>query len=104
MASTITKTVDEATDQVVSLIEQAQEAAASVVRSASETVAQYVPELGLGETLLSPEDVVDTSFKVGAKFMNAGRDAALGIVKALQPINQKIFGTKSTPKAVAKSA
>jgi hypothetical protein len=104
MASTITKTVDEATDQVVSLIEQAQEAASSVVRSASETVAQYLPELGLGEALLTPEDAVETSFKVGQKFMNAGRDATLGIVKALQPINEKIFGTKSKPKAVAKSA
>lgn len=104
MASTITKTVDEATDQVISLIDQAQEAAAGVVRSASETVAQYVPELGLGETLLTPEDVVETSFKIGQKFLNAGRDAALGMVKALHPINEKVFGTRSKPKAVAKSA
>ena len=49
MATQLSKTVDEATDQVVSIIEQAQDAASSVVRSVSEAVAEYVPELGLGE-------------------------------------------------------
>jgi hypothetical protein len=105
MATQLTKTVEEATDQVVDIIEQAQDATASVVRSVSEAVAQYVPELALGEVLLSPEEAVESSFRVGTKFVDAGRKATLGMLSAVAPVTEKIFGTKtSAPKAVAKSA
>jgi hypothetical protein len=105
MATQLTKQVDEATDQVISVIEQVQEAAASAVQSVSEAVAQYVPELGLGDLLLSPEDAVDSSYRTGNKFMEAGHKAALGFVSAVSPITDKLFGTKkSAPKSVAKSA
>lgn len=104
MASTLGKTVDEATDQVLSVIEQAQDAATSVVQSVSEAVARYVPELGLGELILSPADAVQTTFRVGGKFMDAGRAAALGLVNAVSPITTKIYGKAPAAKAVAKSA
>src|SRR5688572_10213714 len=105
MATQLSKTVDEATDQVVSIIEQAQDAASSVVRSVSEAVAEYVPELGLGEVLLSPEEAVESSYKVGNKFVDAGRKGALGFLAAVSPITDKVFGTKKpVAKAVSKSA
>ena len=105
MATQLTKTVDEATDQVVSIIEQAQDAASSVVRSVSEAVAEYVPELGLGEILLSPEEAVDASYNVSNKFVDAGRKGALGFLAAVSPVTDKIFGSrKPAPKAVTKSA
>jgi hypothetical protein len=103
MATTLAKTVDETTDQVVSLIGQAQEAATSVVASVSEAVARYVPELGLGELALRPEEAVETSFRVGSKFMDAGRAAALSFLNALSPVTHRVLG-KPAPKAVAKSA
>ena len=105
MATSLTKQVDEATDQVVSIIEQAQDAATSVVRSVSEAVADYVPELGLGEVLLSPEEAVESSYNVGGKFIDAGRKGALGFLAAISPVTDKVFGTKKpAPKAVSKSA
>lgn len=105
MASQLTKQVDEATDQVISVIEQVQEAATSAVQTVSEAVAQYVPEFGLGDLLLSPEDAVDSSYRTGNKFMEAGHKSALGFVNAISPITDKIFGTKKVaPKSVAKSA
>ena len=101
----ITKQLDETTDQVISVIEQVQEAAASAVQSVSEAVAAYVPELGLGDTLLSPVDLVDSGYRTGNKFVDAGHKAALGFVNAVSPITDKLFGSKkSSPKAVAKSA
>jgi hypothetical protein len=104
MATQLSKTVDEATDQVISVIGQAQEAASSVVSKVSEAVADFVPELGLGETLLSPEEVVETGYRVGAKFMDAGKQATLGILEAVSPVTGKIFGSKKSPKPVVKSA
>jgi hypothetical protein len=104
MATQLTKTLDEATDQVVDVIDQAQAAASSVVKSVSEAVAQYLPELGLGEYLLSPEEAVDSSYGLGAKFMDAGRKATLGIVEAIAPVTDKVFGSKKPVKAASKSA
>ena len=105
MATQITKQVDEATDQVISVIEQVQEAAVSAVQSGSEAVAKYVPELGLGEMLLSPEDAVDAGYRTGNKFISAGHKAALGFLEAVSPITDKVLGAKkSAPKSVAKSA
>jgi hypothetical protein len=106
MATELTKTMDDATDQVVALIEKVQESAASAVAAVSEAVATYVPELGLGEVLLSPTDVVNSSYRSGNKFVDAGHKAALGMVEAVSPITDKLFGSKSkpAPKAVAKSA
>ena len=101
----LTKQVDEATDQVISVVEQVQEAAVSAVQTVSEAVAKYVPELGLGELFLSPEDAVNSSYRTGNKFIEAGHKAALGFVSAVSPITDKVFGAKkSAPKSVAKSA
>ena len=105
MASQLTKQVDEATDQVISVIEQVQEAASSAVQTVSEAVAQYVPELGLGDLLLSPEDAVESGYRTSNKFMEAGHKATLGFLSAVSPITDKIFGArKPAAKAVAKSA
>lgn len=104
MATQLTKQVDEATDQVISVIEQVQEAAASAVQTVSEAVAQYVPGLGLGELFLQPSDAVDSGYRTGNRFMDAGHKAALGFVNAVSPITDKLFGSKTAPKAVAKSA
>jgi hypothetical protein len=104
MATKYGKQIDEATDTVVSLIDKAQETASSVVATVSEAVAEYVPDLGLGEALLSPAEAVETSFRVGNKFMDAGRRSALGILEAVSPVTDKIFGTKPAVKAAPKSA
>ena len=102
MATQLTKSIDEATDKVVSLVEQAQDAAISVVAQVSETVAQYVPELGLGEVVLHPEDAVESSFATGNKFVDTGRKAALGFIGAVAPVTDKIFGAR-TKKSATKS-
>lgn len=100
-----TKQVDEVTDTVVSLIDKAQETASSVVSTVSEAVAEYVPDLGLGEVLLSPADAVESSYKVGNKFMDAGRRFTLGILEAVSPVTDKVFGaSKPAMKAAARSA
>ncbi len=100
-----TKQVDEVTDSVVSLIDKAQETVSSVVSTVSEAVAEYVPDLGLGEALLRPTDAVESSFKVGNKFMDAGRRSALGLLEAISPVTDKIFGaSKPAVKAAPKSA
>lgn len=104
MATQLTKTVNEATDQVVSVIEQVQQEAASIVRTLSEAVAEYVPALGLGEVALAPSDAVETSFGAGARFMDAGRKGALGFLEAVSPVTDKLIGKKSPVKAAAKSA
>lgn len=100
-----TKQVDEMTDQVVSLVDKAQETVSSVVSTVSEAVAEYVPDLGLGEALLSPAEAVESSYKVANKFMDAGRRSALGLLEAISPVTDKIFGaSKPAVKAAAKSA
>lgn len=104
MAQNITKQVDEATDRVVSLIDQAQEAAGSVVSTVSEAVAEFVPELGLGEVLLSPADAVESSYRATNKFVDAGRRFTLGMLEAISPVTDKVFGTKPAVKAAPKSA
>jgi hypothetical protein len=105
VATTLTKTVDEAADQVVSLIEQAQETASSAVSAVSEAVADYVPKLRLGELIGRPEEAVETSFRIGGKFIDASRDAVLGILKSLSPINDRLFGSAEAPvKPARKSA
>src|SRR5688500_14256372 len=105
MATQLTKTVDEATDHVVEIIEQAQDAASTVVRKVSEAVAEYVPSLGLGEVVLSPEEAVESSYAVGNKFIEAGRKGALGFLAAVSPITDKVFGSsKPVVKAASKSA
>ena len=104
MAQNITKQVDEAADQVVSLLEQAQEATAGVVASVSETVANYLPELGLGELFLSPTDAVDTSYKVSGKFIDASHKAVTSLIEAVSPITDKILGGKKPAAKALKSA
>jgi phage-related protein len=104
MATTLSKAVDEATDQVLSIVEQAQEATSSVVQSVSEAVARFVPDLGLGEMVLSPEEAVETSFRVSSRFMDAARSGVLGLLNAVSPITSKVYGKAPAPKAVAKSA
>lgn len=100
-----TKQVDEVTDTVVSLIDKAQETASSVVSTVSEAVAEYVPDLGLGEVLLSPADAVESSYKIGNKFMDAGRRFTLGMLEAVSPVTEKVFGaSKPAVKAAPKSA
>jgi phage-related protein len=105
MAKNYTQQIDDVTDSVVSLIDQAQEAATSVVSTVSGAVAEFVPELGLGELLLSPADAVESSYRVSNKFMDAGRRSALGLLEAVSPVTDKIFGSKrSAVKAAPKSA
>ena len=100
-----TKQVDEVTDQVVSLLDKAQSTVSSVVSTVSEAVAEYVPDLGLGETLLSPSEAVESSYKVGSKFMDAGRRFTLGMLEAISPVTDKVFGaSKPAVKAAPKSA
>jgi hypothetical protein len=100
-----TKQVDEVTDSVVSLIDKAQETASSVVSTVSEAVAEYIPDLGLGEALLSPSEAVDSSYNVGNKFMQAGHRFTLGILEAISPVTDKVFGSRKPAKSsVVKSA
>lgn len=96
-----TKQVDEVTDSVVSLIDKAQETASSVISTVSEAVAEYIPDLGLGETLLSPSEAVDSSYKVGNKFMDAGHRFTLSILEAISPVTDKVFGSRKPAKATA---
>jgi hypothetical protein len=76
---TISKTVDEATNQVISIIEQAQDATVGVVAQVSETVSKYLPELGLRDTF-RPEEAVAAGFKISTKAIDAGRKAALSLL------------------------
>jgi hypothetical protein len=100
-----TKQVDEVTDSVVSLIDKAQETATSVVSTVSDAVAEYIPDLGLGEALLTPSEAVDSSYRVGNKFMAAGHRFTLGILEAVSPVTDKVFGSRKPAKSsVAKSA
>lgn len=95
MAPQITKSVEEAADQAVALVEQAQDTAVALVAQVSETVSRYVPELGIGEALLRPEELVESSFKVGNTFIEAGRKGALGMLAAVAPVTDKVFGAKA---------
>lgn len=105
MAQNLTKQVEEAADQVLSIVEQAQDATAGVVATVSETVAKYLPELNLGELFLSPNDAVDSGYKVSGKFIDASHKAVTSLIEAVSPITDKIVGSKkSAPKSVAKSA
>lgn len=99
-----TNQVDDLTDTVVSVIDRAQETASSVVSTVSEAVADYVPDLGLGEVLLSPSEVVESSYRVGNKFMEAGRRFTLGILGAVSPVTDRVLGSKPAVKAAPKSA
>ncbi len=100
-----TKQVDEVSDTLVSLIDKAQETASSVVSTVSEAVAEYVPDLGLGEVLISPAEAVESSYKISSKFMDAGRRFTLGILEAVSPVTDKVFGaSKPVVKSAPKSA
>jgi phage-related protein len=98
-----TQQIDEATDTVVSLIDKAQETASSVVSTVAEAVAEIVPDLGLGEVLLSPAEAVESSYRVSNKFMDAGRRFTLGILEAVSPVTDKVFGAKPAVKSAPKS-
>lgn len=104
MPATYSKRVDEATDTVVSLIDKAQETTTSVVSTVAESVADYVPDLGLGEMLLSPAEAVETGYRVTDRFLDAGRRFTLGLIEAVSPVTDKVFGAAKPPVKAAKSA
>ncbi len=107
MASSYLKMVDDAGDQALSALKQAEEAVVSVVQQASDFVADILPDLPrnpLAETVPTPRDTTKTGFDLAEKFLAASKEYTLELLKALEPVTGKVFwNAKKTSKKASAS-
>lgn len=106
MARSYLKMVDDAGDQALSAIKQAEEAVVGAVQQASDFVADILPDLPrnpLAETIPTPRETTSTAFGLAEKFLASAKEYSLEMLKALEPVTGKVFwnARKSSKKASA---
>jgi hypothetical protein len=106
MASSYLKMVDDAGDQALSALKQAEDAVVSAVGQVSDFVADLIPDLPknpLAETIPTPRETTSTGFELAEKFLVAAKEYSLDLLKALEPVTSKVFWNtrKSAKKASA---
>jgi len=106
MARSYLKMVDDAGDQALSAMKQAEDAVVSAVGQVSDFVADLIPDLPknpLAETIPTPRETTSTGFELAEKFLSAAKDYSLELLKALEPVTSKVFwnARKTTKKASA---
>ena len=105
MARSYLKMVDDAGDQALSAMKQAEEAVVGAVQQASDFVADILPDLPrnpLAESIPTPRETTSTAFGLAEKFLASAKDYSLEILKALEPVTGKVFwNAKKAKKASA---
>jgi hypothetical protein len=106
MARSYLKMVDDAGDQALSALKQAEEAVVSAVGQASDFVADILPDLPknpLADSVPTPRETTKTAFEIAEKFLASAKDYSLDLLKALEPVTGKVFwnGRKTAKKTSA---
>jgi len=106
MARSYLKMVDDAGDQALSALKQAEDAVVSAVGQVSDFVADLIPELPknpLADSVPTPRETTSTGFELAEKFLAAAKEYSLEILKAIEPVTGKVFwnAKKATKKASA---
>ena len=107
MARSYLKMVDDAGDQALSAMKQAEDAVVSAVGQVSDFVADLIPDLPknpLADSVPTPRETTSTGFELAEKFLAAAKDYSLELLKALEPVTSKVFwNTRKTTKKAAAS-
>ena len=106
MARSYLKMVDDAGDQALSAMKQAEDAVVSAVSQVSDFVADLIPELPknpIADRIPTPRETTATGFDLAEKFLSAAKDYSLELLKALEPVTGKVFwnARKTSKKASA---
>jgi hypothetical protein len=107
MARSYLKMVDDAGDQALSALKQAEDAVVGAVQQASDFVAEILPDLPrnpLAESVPTPREATTTGFNIAEKFLAASKEYTLDLLKALEPVTGKVFwNAKKTSKKASAS-
>ena len=106
MARSYLKMVDDAGDQALSALKQAEDAVVGAVQQASDFVADILPDLPrnpLAETVPTPREATSTGFNIAEKFLAASKEYTLDLLKALEPVTGKVFWNARKAKKAAAS-
>ena len=106
MARSYLKMVDDAGDQALSAMKQAEEAVVGAVQQASDFVADILPDLPrnpLAESIPTPRETTSTAFGLAEKFLASAKDYSLEILKALEPLTAKTFWNARKAKKASAS-
>jgi len=106
MASSYLKMVDDAGDQALSALKQAEDAVVGAVGQVSDFVADLIPELPknpLSDRVPTPRETTGTAFDLAEKFLAAAKEYSLELLKALEPVTGKVFwnARKTSKKSAA---
>jgi hypothetical protein len=106
MARSYLKMVDDAGDQALSALKQAEDAVVGAVGQVSDFVADMLPDLPknpLADKIPTPRETTGTGFDLAEKFLSAAKDYTLELLKALEPVTGKVFwnARKTSKKASA---
>jgi hypothetical protein len=106
MARSYLKMVDDAGDQALSALKQAEDAVVSAVGQVSDFVADILPDLPtmpLADTIPTPRETTGTAFDLAEKFLSATKEYTLDLLKALEPVTGKVFwnARKTSKKSAA---
>ena len=106
MARSYLKMVDDAGDQALSALKQAEDAVVGAVSQVSDFVADLLPDLPrnpIAEQIPTPRETTSTAFDLAEKFLGAAKDYSLELLKAIEPVTTKVFwnARKTSKKASA---
>src|SRR5919108_69481 len=76
---------------------------ADVLRGLAEALEISKETLYRQAGMLDPSDAVESSYKIVNKFIDASRRFTLGILEAVSPVSDKVFGKKAAVKSAPKS-
>jgi hypothetical protein len=102
--SVATEKITEIQDQVLDLVARIQEPVVNGLRTAAGKVEERLPEVnvpGLGETVPTASELVDTQFAFGQKLLDNQKQFADAVLDATSPVRKKFVGATAKPAAKA---
>jgi hypothetical protein len=100
--------ITEAEDRVLSAVKQAQDVALATISTVTDRVGSFVPELPaipFVDRLPTPAEIVETTYALTERLLEAQKAYALGMLEALSPIISKLeIGRAKAPTARAPMA
>jgi hypothetical protein len=102
-----TKIVDRAGDSAVSALKQAEDVVVSALSQASDFVGGMlpeIPELPMSDAIPAPKALVETTFGLIEKLLDAQKEYTLALVNALDPITSKVLPASKPRKTTKKAA
>lgn len=92
---------EKASDSLISAVKQANGITSATVASVSDFVADFLPPMPLADRYPAPRKVVEATFGIWERMLDAQKAYALSLVEAMAPITSKV--TKANGRASKKS-